>query len=94
MMKNTVDPMAVQSGVFAALMAQKDFSGTEKVFEGKEGFMDAFIGWNAKDETMKPTDMDGRDGVSTWAWDSRARTQIKVWFMIQSIYGIMKSVRV
>ena len=42
MMKNTVDPMAVQSGVFAALMAQKGFSGTEKVFEGKEGFMDVF----------------------------------------------------
>ena len=69
MMKNTVDPMAVQSGVFAALMAQKGFSGTEKVFEGKEGFMDAFIGWNAKDESLKPTDMEGRDGVSSWSWD-------------------------
>ncbi len=42
MMKNTVDPMAVQSGVFAALMAQKGFSGTEAVFEGKEGLMDVF----------------------------------------------------
>ncbi|MBR9976714.1 MAG: MmgE/PrpD family protein [Bacteroidetes bacterium] len=42
MMKNTVDPMAVQSGVFAALMAEKGYSGTEAVFEGKEGFMDAF----------------------------------------------------
>ncbi len=42
MMKNTVDPMAVQTGVFAALMAQKGYSGTEKVFEGKEGFMDVF----------------------------------------------------
>ena len=69
MMKNTVDPMAVQSGVFAALMAQKGFSGTEKVFEGKEGFMDAFIGWNAKAESLKPTDMEGRDGVSSWSWD-------------------------
>jgi len=69
MMKNTVDPMAVQSGVFAALLAQKGYSGTEKVFEGKEGFMDAFIGWNAKEEKMKPTDMEGRDGVSSWAWD-------------------------
>jgi 2-methylcitrate dehydratase len=69
MMKNTVDPMAVQSGVFAAFMAQKGYSGTEKVFEGKEGFMDAFIGWNAKDETNKPADMEGRDGVSSWDWD-------------------------
>ncbi len=69
MMKNTVDPMSVQTGVFAALMAQKGFSGTERVFEGKEGFMDAFIGWNAKEEIMKPTDMEGRDGVSSWAWD-------------------------
>jgi len=69
MMKNTVDPMAVQSGVFAALLASKGYSGTEKVFEGKEGFMDTFIGWNAKDETYKPTDMDGRDGMSSWSWD-------------------------
>ena len=42
MMKNTVDPMAVQSGVIAALMAQKGYIGTEAIFEGKEGFMDAF----------------------------------------------------
>ncbi len=42
MMKNTVDPMATQSGVFAALMAQKGYSGTEAVFEGKEGLMDVF----------------------------------------------------
>ncbi|MGE5400615.1 MAG: MmgE/PrpD family protein [Ignavibacteriales bacterium] len=42
MMKNTVDPMAVQSGVFAALMAKKGYTGTEAVFEGKEGFMDVF----------------------------------------------------
>ncbi len=46
MMKNTVDPMAVQSGVLAALMAQKGYSGTELVFEGKEGLMDVFgPGW-------------------------------------------------
>lgn len=42
MMKNTVDPMAVQSGVFAALMAQKGYTGTTAVYEGKEGFMDVF----------------------------------------------------
>jgi 2-methylcitrate dehydratase len=42
MMKNTVDPMAVQAGVFAALMAQQGYSGTEEVFEGKEGFMDVY----------------------------------------------------
>ncbi len=42
MMKNTVDPMAVQSGVFAALMAKRGYTGTEKVFEGKEGLMDVF----------------------------------------------------
>ena len=72
MMKNTVDPMAVQSGVLAALMAQKGYSGTEKVFEGKEGFMDAFIGWDVKDAKVKPTDMQGRDGVSAWSWDLNA----------------------
>ena len=69
MMKNTVDPMAVQSGVFAALMAKNGYSGTEKVFEGKEGFMDAFIGWDAKEENLNPTDMQGRDGISSWSWD-------------------------
>ncbi len=42
MMKNTVDPLAVQSGVLAAMMAQNGYSGTEAVFEGKEGFMDCF----------------------------------------------------
>lgn len=42
MMKNTVDPLAVQAGVFAAYMAQKGYTGTEAVFEGKEGFMDVF----------------------------------------------------
>jgi 2-methylcitrate dehydratase len=42
MMKNTVDPLAVQSGVFAALMAKRGYTGTAAVFEGKEGFMDVF----------------------------------------------------
>ncbi|MBN1301091.1 MAG: MmgE/PrpD family protein [Melioribacteraceae bacterium] len=69
MMKNTVDPMAVQSGVFAALMAQKGYTGTEKVFEGKEGFMDCFFGWNAKNEELSPVEMQGRDGVTRWSWD-------------------------
>ena len=69
MMKNTVDPMAVQSGVFAALMAKKGYSGTEAVFEGKEGFMDTFLGWNAKDQNIEPVSMKGRDGVSDWKWN-------------------------
>jgi 2-methylcitrate dehydratase len=42
MMKNTVDPMAVQAGVFAALMAKENYTGTEEVFEGKEGLMDVY----------------------------------------------------
>jgi 2-methylcitrate dehydratase len=42
MMKNTVDPMAVQSGVVAALMAKNGYTGTEAVFDGKEGLMDVF----------------------------------------------------
>ncbi len=69
MMKNTVDPMAVQSGVFAALLAQKGYTGTEAVFEGKEGFMDTFLGWNAKDQSVSPVKMQGRDGVSEWKWN-------------------------
>ncbi|MFC1619919.1 MmgE/PrpD family protein [Candidatus Neomarinimicrobiota bacterium] len=47
MMKNTVDPMAVQAGVFAALMAKEGYTGTEEVFEGKEGLMDVYgPDWN------------------------------------------------
>jgi 2-methylcitrate dehydratase len=69
MMKNTVDPIAVQSGVFAALMAKKGYTGTEAVFEGKEGFMDTFLGWNAKEQKVDPVSMKGRDGVSEWKWN-------------------------
>jgi 2-methylcitrate dehydratase len=42
MMKNTVDPMATQSGVFAALLAQKGYSGPEHVLDGKEGLTQVF----------------------------------------------------
>ncbi len=72
MMKNTVDPMAVQSGVFAALMAQRGFSGTEEVFEGKEGFMDCFFGWDVKNKEVSPIKMEGREAAANlpdWTWD-------------------------
>lgn len=42
MMKNTVDPMATQSGVFAALLAEKGYTGPEHVVEGKEGLTHCF----------------------------------------------------
>ena len=37
MMKNTVDPMASQAGLFAALLAREGYTGPEHVLEGKEG---------------------------------------------------------
>jgi 2-methylcitrate dehydratase len=37
MMKNTVDPMATQSGVTAALLAQHGYTGPAHVLDGKEG---------------------------------------------------------
>ena len=37
MMKNTVDPMATQAGVFAALLAEKGYHGPAHVADGKEG---------------------------------------------------------
>jgi 2-methylcitrate dehydratase len=37
MMKNTVDPMATQSGVQAALLAEKGYHGPVHVVDGKEG---------------------------------------------------------
>jgi 2-methylcitrate dehydratase len=42
MMKNTVDPMATQSGVLAALMAEKGYTGPEHVIDGKEGLVHCF----------------------------------------------------
>jgi 2-methylcitrate dehydratase len=38
MMKNTVDPMAAASGVFATRLARHGYIGTELIMEGKEGF--------------------------------------------------------
>lgn len=69
MMKNTVDPMAVQSGVLAALMAKKGYTGTEEVFEGKEGFMDCFFGWDSKNKKLDPVRMNGRQSLDEWKWD-------------------------
>ena len=42
MMKNTVDPMATQSGVLAALLAEKGYTGPEHVLDGKEGLTQVF----------------------------------------------------
>ncbi len=36
-MKNTADPMATEAGVRAALLAQTGYTGSEELFEGKEG---------------------------------------------------------
>jgi 2-methylcitrate dehydratase len=44
MMKNTVDPMATQAGLFAALLAQRGYEGPEHVMDGKEGLVDTFGG--------------------------------------------------
>lgn len=69
MMKNTVDPFAVQSGMLAAMMAKNGYTGTEAVFEGKEGFMDCFFGWDAKDQKLNQVKMKGRDSLDEWKWD-------------------------
>src|SRR5208337_2890248 len=42
MMKNTVDPLATQSGVLAALLAEKGYTGPEHVIDGKEGLAHCF----------------------------------------------------
>ncbi len=36
-MKNTADPLATEAGVRAALLARTGYSGSEELFEGKEG---------------------------------------------------------
>lgn len=42
MMKNTVDPLATQAGVLAALLAEKGYTGPEHVIDGKEGLTHVF----------------------------------------------------
>ena len=42
MMKNTVDPMATQSGMLAALLAEKGYTGPEHVIDGKEGLVHCY----------------------------------------------------
>ncbi len=48
-MKNTADPMAVEAGVVAALLAAEGYTGPERIIEGKEGWMQVLnnINWNA-----------------------------------------------
>src|SRR6202140_4687187 len=42
MMKNTVDPMATQSGVLSALLAERGYTGPEHVIDGKEGLVHCY----------------------------------------------------
>jgi 2-methylcitrate dehydratase len=42
MMKNTVDPMATQSGMLAALLAERGYTGPEHVIDGKEGLVHCY----------------------------------------------------
>jgi 2-methylcitrate dehydratase len=51
MMKNTVDPLATESGVFAALIAKKGYKGPTPIFEGREGLFEA-IGEDWKPEVL------------------------------------------
>ena len=53
-MKNAADPFAVEAGVRAALLADKGYTGSIEVFEGKEGFFEVFnkIKWD-KDILIK-----------------------------------------
>jgi 2-methylcitrate dehydratase len=54
MMKNTVDPMATESGVMAALLAKKGYIGPEPIYEGREGLMHCL----GKDWDMEPLTRD------------------------------------
>ena len=48
-MKNTADPLAVEAGVRAALLAQTGYTGPVELFEGKEGVFEviANVRWDA-----------------------------------------------
>lgn len=51
MMKNTVDPMATEAGVFAALIAGNGYKGPMPILEGREGLFDA-VGEDWKPEVL------------------------------------------
>lgn len=51
MMKNTVDPLATEAGVFAALIAQKGYHAPKPIFEGREGLFEV-IGEDWKPEVL------------------------------------------
>jgi 2-methylcitrate dehydratase len=44
MMKNTVDPLATQSGVIAAELAKRGYEGPAHVIDGKEGLAQTIVG--------------------------------------------------
>lgn len=69
MMKNMADPLAVQSGVFAAILAKNGFTGTEAVFEGKEGFIDCFSGWDRKNQWVEQIKLQGLESINEVSWD-------------------------
>src|SRR5262245_21341162 len=48
MMKNTVDPLATRSGVQAALLAQRGYTGPEHLIDGKESFTHCFEKFGGK----------------------------------------------
>jgi len=49
-MKNTADPMATEAGVRAALLASTGYTGSEQLFEGKEGVFEVIgnVTWDAE----------------------------------------------
>jgi 2-methylcitrate dehydratase len=69
MMKNTVDPMATEAGVFAALIAQKGYKGTTPIFEGREGLFEA-IGDQWKPEVLTDNLFSGQWAVGSGQKDS------------------------
>jgi 2-methylcitrate dehydratase len=56
MMKNTVDPLATRSGVQAALLAQRGYSGPEHLIDGKESFTHCFGKFGGKFQLPMLTD--------------------------------------
>ena len=52
-MKNTADPLAVQAGVIAAMMAREGYEGPVEVIEGKEGLIEvlANVEWREEEWT-------------------------------------------
>ncbi len=87
-MKNTADPMAVEAGVRAAMLADTGFTGPVEVFEGKEGLFEVINNVEWKSEIL--TDGLGKKFLTTDSEYKAFPTEALTHQPITAVLEIMK----